>query len=86
MGAASGRNWRRLSVNVVCELRFEEEEGKVHQILPMTLSLFLAGVSLWSPTVIPQRKCLVGPPWKTTKSGNSTREGTRETLCFYLCL
>ena len=26
VGAASGRNWRRLSVNVVCELRFEEEE------------------------------------------------------------
>lgn len=49
----------------------------------MTLSLFLAGVSLWSPAVIPQRTCLVGPPWKTTESGNSTREGPREILCFY---
>ena len=26
VGAASGRNWKRLSVNVVCELTFEEEE------------------------------------------------------------
>ena len=55
---------------------------KVHQILSMTLSLFLAGDSLWSPTVIPQHKCLVGPPWKTTESGNSTREGTGEILYF----